>query len=56
MLHPQSIRAEALWATEPSVLDEGFGREMDAVFAKDLEQAKEYKTEDFENSAGCNPG
>jgi acetyl esterase len=24
VLHPQAIRAEALWATEPSVLDEGF--------------------------------
>jgi cardiolipin synthase len=31
-----------------SVLDENFGREMDAVFAKDLAQAREYKMEDFE--------
>lgn len=31
-----------------SVYDESFGREMDLVFSRDLEKAKEYKLEDFE--------
>jgi acetyl esterase len=43
MMHPQAIRAEAQWATEPSVLDEGFDidrRRLDAR-AEGLAEAKE---------------
>jgi acetyl esterase len=43
MLHPQAIRAEALWATEPSVLDEGFDIDRVRLHARaeGLEAAKE---------------
>jgi len=43
VLHPQAIRAEAVWATEPSVLDEGFDidRERLDARAEGLEAAKE---------------